>query len=479
MIGLSGSIDFLAKNMGHLSMRSQSSLNKILSSGDAVKRARQDQGAGAVSFAANLSFDSASKRNSINSFQNAISYMQMQEASLRQAEEIYQEMTSLASLASDPSINQSDRQLLSDQFESLRQESLALNKSTFNGANLFDELAASTQYKIDFASGLTNETPPNNTGPPKVWEVTKDVLYNTGTMTIDVNSGTAGDRYMLKQGNLTIFDSGSWVTRDGAKTYDYDRFVVEYGPDKETTFKFIPLSDGNSTSIDLDGADGIKGTADDGVLPSDSTFHNKSFLHNAQTKGYLTNLGLSADTTASGMDTRKNTKYVDQGIVSSTNSDPNTTELTLRIESTSLFQIGAEFKLPEAEDFKVGNPDDLQVTLNPLGLGLMLDQDSGFPVISIATATDAAKAVESISNEIAGIGEQLGKLGSNFAQIEFSLEAVRRQVAVQDNALSRISDDGFAEELAQLSKSRIIRSQSAALMTQAMSINEDIVNILI
>jgi flagellin-like hook-associated protein FlgL len=143
------------------------------------------------------------------------------------------------------------------------------------------------------------------------------------------------------------------------------------------------------------------------------------------------------------------------------------------------FQIGAEFKLPEAEDFKVGNPDDLQVTLNPLGLGLMLDQGSGFSPISIATATDAAKAVESISNEIAGIGEQLGKLGSNFAQIEFSLEAVRRQVAVQDNALCRISDDGFAEELAQLSKSRIIRSQSAALMTQAMSINEDIVNILI
>ena len=479
MIGLSGSVDFLAKNMEHLSMRSQSSLNKILSVGDAVKRARQDQGAGAVGFAANLSFDSAAKRNSINSFQNAISYMQMQEASLRQAEEIYLKMSSLASLASDPSINQSDRQLLSDQFESLRQESLALNKSTFNGANLFDELAASTQYKIDFASGLTNNTPPDDPGPPKVWEVTKDVLYNTGTMTIDVNSGTAGDRYMLKQGNLTIFDSGSWVTRDSATTYDYDQFEVQYGPDQDTTFKFNPLSDGNSSQVDLDGADGIKGTADDGVLPSDSTFHNKSFLHGGTTKGYLTNLALSDDGSTSGMDTRKNTEYVSQGIASTANSDPDITELTLRIESTTLFQIGAEFKLPDADDFNVGNPDDLQVAMKPLGLGLMLDQGSGFPPISIATAADAAKAMESISNEIAGIGEQLGKLGGNFAKVEFSMESIRKQVAVQDKALDRISEDGFAEELARLSKSRIIRSQSAALMTQAMSINEDIVNMLI
>lgn len=460
-------------------MLAKGSVNKILSSGDAVKRATIDKGAGEVSFAANLSFDSASKRNSINAFQNAISYMQMQEVTLMQAEKTYQEMIKLASMASDPSMSQSDRQLLNNQFESLRQESLALNKATFNDSYLFDELAASTEYKIDFASGLTNDTPPNNPGPPKVWEVTKDVLYNSGTMSIDVNSGTAGDRYMLKQGNLTIFDSGSWDTAGNAKTYDYDRFEVEYSPDKGTTFKFVPLSDGNSSSIDLDGADGIKGTADDGVLPSDSTFDNKSFLHNGTTKGYLTNLGLSDDGSASGMDTRKDIKYTNQGQVTSANPDPNTTELTLRIESTTLFQIGAEFKLPDAEDFNVGNAGDLQVAMRPLGLGLMLEQDSGFPVISIATAADAAKALDSISNEIAGVGEQLGKLNGNYAKVEFSMNAVQQQLAIQESTLSRISDAGFAEELTQLSKARIVRAQSASLMTQAMSINEDVVNMLI
>ena len=471
MIGISESVNFLAGNFEQFTIRSQNSVNKILSTGDPVRRARQDKGAGGVSFVANLSSDSVSKRNTILSFQNAISYMQMQEFGLRQAEKIYQKMISLASLSSDPTLNPGDRHLLSDQFESLRQQSLDLNKSTFNGNALFDELAASTEYKVDFGSGLTNETAPTLSGPPKVWEVTNDVKYNTGVMTIDVNSGTAGDRYMLKQGNLTIFDSDSWDTAGNAKTYDYDRFEIEYGPDKETTFKFIPQSDGNSSSVDLDGSDGRKGTDDDGVLPSDNNFDNKFY--------YLNNLGLSDDGSPSGMDTRKDQEYGNQGQVSTAKSDPDNTVLTLRVESGTLFQIGAEFKLPTAEGFQVGGAGNLQVSMKPVGLGLMLEQDAGFPPISIATASDAAKAIESLSREIAGVGEQLGKLGSNYAKMNFSLNTMQKQVVIQENALARITDEGFAEELASLSKSRIIRSQTAALMTQAMSVNENVVGLLI
>ena len=290
-------------------------------------------------------------------------------------------------------------------------------------------------------------------------------------MTIDVNSGTAGDRYMLKQGNLTIFDSDSWDTAGNAKTYDYDRFEIEYGPDKETTFKFIPQSDGNSSSVDLDGSDGRKGTDDDGVLPSDNNFDNKFY--------YLNNLGLSDDGSPSGMDTRKDQEYGNQGQVSTAKSDPDNTVLTLRVESGTLFQIGAEFKLPTAEGLQVGVAGNLQVSMKPVGLGLMLEQDAGFPPISIATASDAAKAIESLSREIAGVGEQLGKLGSNYAKMNFSLNTMQKQVVIQENALARITDEGFAEELASLSKSRIIRSQTAALMTQAMSVNENVVGLLI
>ena len=397
--------------------------------------------------------------------------MQLQESALNQAERIYQEMISLASLASDPSANQENRHLLGQQFESLRQQSLDLNQSTFNGSYLFNQLAASTDYTVDFASGLTNDTPATISGSPNVWEVTKDVLYNTGKMTIDVNSGTAGDRYMLKQDDLVIFDSGSWDTAGNAKTYDYDRFEIEYGPDKETTFKFIAQSDGNSSSVDLDGADGIKGTADDGVLPSDSTFDNKSY--------YLNNLGLTDDGTSSGMANSSEVQYTNQGQVTTAKSNPDTTNLTLRIESNTLFQIGAEFTKPTADDILVGNASHMQVAMKPLGLGLLLSQDSGNPPLSIATASEAVKALESITKEIEGVAEQLGTLRSNFTKVELAMEGVQKQLASQENAMSIISDDGLAEELTQLSRDRILRSQSAAIMTQAISVNEGIVDLIL
>ena len=136
------------------------------------------------------------------------------------------------------------------------------------------------------------------------WEVTKDVIYNSGKISIDVNGGRIGERYILKQGEkIIIFDTDIWETNGNAKQFDYDRFIVEWGPGKPTTFQFVALSDGNSTEVDLDGADGIKGTADDGVLPSDSNFDNKSFnASGGIPSGYLLQLGLSDDGTPSGVE---------------------------------------------------------------------------------------------------------------------------------------------------------------------------------
>ena len=41
----------------------------------------------------------------------------------------------------------------------------------------------------------------------KYWEVTKDVIYNSGKISIDVNGGKVGERYILKQGDKIIFDT--------------------------------------------------------------------------------------------------------------------------------------------------------------------------------------------------------------------------------------------------------------------------------
>jgi hypothetical protein len=59
------------------------------------------------------------------------------------------------------------------------------------------------------------------------------------------------------------------------------------------------------------------------------------------------------------------------------------------------------------------------------------------------------------------------------------LDATQKQISANRKALDEIHGDSFENGLIELSKSRIARSQSASLMTQAINLNQDIVNMLI
>ena len=232
MPGLFGSVQFLTTHMGNESLRSANTIKRVAASGDPVKQASmQGQGAGDVSFAANLLNGTASKRSSINAFQNAMTSLQAQADGLRQAEKIYLQMLDLASLAVDPMIGGDERALLSQQFETLRKMAVEINNQDLAGAEIFDARAATTEYNVPFDEGLASSLPENGGmmsngtfksdayldpsvgGWPPVdpntpslkgtehpyWEVTKDVLYTSGTMTLDFLAYTAWDRIMVFQ----------------------------------------------------------------------------------------------------------------------------------------------------------------------------------------------------------------------------------------------------------------------------------------
>ena len=465
MSSLFGNVDFLAHNMGHISMRSANSVRKIAATGDPVKSASaHNKGSSGVFFMANMLNRSASKRSSINAFQNAMTFLQSQADGLRQAEKIYDRMLSLASLSVDPMISDEDRIFLSEEFEALRQQSLTLAKSDLNGVSLFDEAAASTRYEITFGSQLADLS-----GATGIVSEEKDVLYSSGTIEIDVNGGGQGEAYSLWQGNQKIFDTGpNWKTHGSAKNWDYDRFIIEFGPNQPTTFQFKPLSAGDATNVLLaDGAGYPDNLFDDGI------FSNKS--------RYLSQLGVADDGSASGWDSREGVKYTTLGQVSTQDSNSNLTTLRLEVDSGSWFQVKGRYIPPESESSVVGNAQDLQVGLNPVGLGLLRENDdaNGFPTISIATRADAQKALDSMMLEIQGLGEQLGRVGSNMNRVETSIDAAQGQVLSHEKALSSLVDEDYAKDLLELSKTRISRSQNAALLTQAMNLHQDIVNILI
>jgi flagellin len=120
----------------------------------------------------------------------------------------------------------------------------------------------------------------------------------------------------------------------------------------------------------------------------------------------------------------------------------------------------------------VGDGSEGSVTLDPVGLGLMQN-------VSIATASDAASAVSSLTKEIEGIGVQMATLGANMSQLEIAGERLSNQVYLSEAGISRLTSDVLADESTEFAKQKILLESSQALMAQAFSLSENILNTLL
>ena len=186
------------------------------------------------------------------------------------------------------------------------------------------------------------------------------------------------------------------------------------------------------------------------------------------------NLGLSDDGTASGMLTRSGQKYTNQGQIQTGQATGETTKLTLRVEANSIFQIRAAYSTPtEPSNYvTIGDSSTGSVTLDPVGLGLMQN-------VSIASVSDAASAVTSLAKEIEGVAVQMATIGANMSQLEVAGERLDNQVFLSEAGISRLTSDILADESTQLAKEQIRLQSSQALMAQAFSLSENILNILL
>ena len=116
-----GEIETLVRKIDYSSMKAEHSIKKVGNAGNAVRQSvLSNDGAGGVSFAANMENQQRYKKGSINAFQNAMSMMQAQSEAIRQADKLYNQMRTLAHQAAYPLINDQDRYLVSDQFNDLR-----------------------------------------------------------------------------------------------------------------------------------------------------------------------------------------------------------------------------------------------------------------------------------------------------------------------------------------------------------------------
>lgn len=444
----------------------------------------------------NKAYSQAKIKTSLSvSIQNAFSYVQTQKANLDKLEKIYLRMTDLASHASNPFLNDQAREGLMQEYEGLKNDSLLVRKETFMGKNLFDDMAAKHFPPVNYGDGFTDKgtgeyqlqqgplspKPSGYNNNAKYYEVEREVYFDRGMFSLEVNGGNTGERYILKQGEHIIFDTAGnnqdsgfgnakWATVGTAYEYDFDKFEIEYAPGKPTTFKFIPQSTGNST--DIAGNNIVGDGIGDSVPVDDGKYDNKSKyyaqLNLGSSDGNLNNPWNAGDDFS---------EKIYSGAVGEVKTYPaiaGETKLTLRVEADTIFQIRAEFsnanESSETLDIETGDGESLK--LEAVGVGItLIDSD-------ITTKESAKDALDLLANEIDNLATQMGKIGANLSKLNFAHEKLGNEILQLQGNTREINEQDVIENNLSTAKSEIKLQGSRSLLAKAITTTRHILNLI-
>ena len=421
------------------------------------------------------------KNNLSKSIQNAVSFVQTQQSKMELLQKVYARMNELAGYASDPFLSENLRTQYSEEFETLKKESIELGNESFLGKPLFDEMAAKYFPPIDYGSGFSSDSSGNlnvkqGTIPiserlgdlGKFYEVEKEVYFDNGKFSLEINGGATGERYMLKQGNHIIFDTAGgssgndkWATVGNAWQYDFDKFEIEYSPNEPTTFRFVPQSAGSNAEVKVPDE-----------APPDASFDNKS--------DYLSQLGLEASNGDNSTAWNPGLDYSDtefSGEVGEVKTYPaiaGETKLTLRVEASTIFQVKAEYTnlINPESSYNIQLSEDKSIDLEPVGVGLSQINSN------INSPEDAKSALHTLSNELENVTVQMATIGANLSKLEFANEHIDKQAIIADSVGEGIISDSEIAGQVESAKAGIILEGSRSVLAKAITATKNIVNLL-
>tara|TARA_Y100001934_G_C12365853_1_gene783415 strand:- start:1873 stop:3306 length:1434 start_codon:yes stop_codon:yes gene_type:complete len=418
-----------------------------LGTGKRVIRSSDDPGVTAISM---KKHSDLTRNHSIRTgIQNAISYAQMQYQGLKQVGEVYHRMGQLAQSSLDIMKNNDDRGLLDKEFNELVERLLKIRDDKFNGVALFDPLVSCDGgAPVDFSDGLNEQMPADYTSGPevvdpsgktwnKMWESAADVHATDGRLTLKVNGGSAAERFVVRQGDTVIFDTGEWRSRGNAYQYDFDQFVVEFGNGKTTTYSY--------TELDTGGQFGVADPSTNGKRSNPAGTPS-----NPDPNGTLDN---SAANFGDGGTSQT-------GVVQTFDAPGDSTVLKIQIYSDTLFQAEAVFEPIVVNNDQIVLTDvrGETMTIDSLGFGTM----AGFGVKTVADAQSTLEKLYGKTGDGTQEGEvhclwteQHSKAVAHISRLNSAIEKLRVNQVSEERVLSTIEDLDFASESTNLARHTI------------------------
>ena len=396
--------------------------------------------------------------------QNAMSYTKTQDGALEKVGRIYERMATLAHKALDVIVDDQSRSDLNDEYQMLEEQLSGLLSEKFNGISLFTKATGCTEPEVtalsaDFSDGLNETLPPTNPGPTNEWISSKDVGTTDGKLTLQVNSGTAAERYVVMQGTDVIFDTGQWLTAGNAYSHDFDEFVIEFGAGKPTTYSYSELDTGSNRGVanPLGPANGANPTGTPGAPAPDGT---KSNTAGGWGEGGVNQTGVIQTFPSTGL----------------------STNLTIKVESTTLFPAEAAF-----EGVLIIEPEvvpALEVVVNEDG-EIARFEALGFSRLSgtdITTRENAQAVLERLlgeNGEATEHGEihclmngQRAELGKSMRRMELEIERLENKTISGEKTLGRIEDADMAQEATKFAKQSLKMELAANIMSRVTRLTD-------
>ena len=111
--------------------------------------------------------------------------------------------------------------------------------------------------------------------------------------------------------------------------------------------------------------------------------------------------------------------------------------------------------------------------LEAVGIGITLQNSS------LNSHESSREALGFLTKEIENISSQLATLGANMTELEVAEERLNNQVFLSEAGISRLTSDVLVDESTRLAKEQIRLQSSQALLAQAFSLSENILNTLL
>ncbi|OAH08579.1 A-type flagellin [Rhodobacteraceae bacterium SB2] len=320
----------------------------------------------------------------------------------------------------------------------------------------------------------------------------------------DINVAADGKQFKVVNDSSVFYDAslsstsvagGSTTAITNAKTYLVTEGAFVYGSDTFTAGQsFLAAStttvtaSGSSALVEITAVDNTDGTA-----PTDSSINNiantesfdvtagKSYLI---TKGSITynSQTFAAGSTFVGVTGQASATAGSASSVLSTATD---FEAGAVIEKASGLYIGPSAKLVNY-DSPAAAAQQIVAKLQAegiTGLNLTDNIDGTFNIVlggnlSVASATDSHKAINSIDLALQNISADRAMFGALSNRFDMSISNLSNVAANSEMSLGRLQDADFAAETSRMTTSRILEQASIAMMAQANAAKQNVLQLL-